>query len=236
MADAASTPSPVQALPVTPDSGRRGRVILTSLAFALFTIFAAGLFWIFTSSTGTPIGAGWFLFSFAAGLSMIVLPCTLPLAFVIVPLSMGKGVKKGLFIALAFGLGVSITLSLYGLITAALGEFAIGTLDAPLETVKNWLYFIAGIFTYLFALGELGLINFRMPTYSGAHPGFIQRQGDILKALLLGLFLGNIGVGCPHPATPLILTRIAISGDVFYGWLLFFVHALGRITPLLDRK
>ena len=49
----------------------------------------------------------------------------------------------------------------------------------------------------------------------------------------MGLFLGNIGVGCPHPATPLILTRIAISGDVFYGWLLFFVHALGRITPLL---
>ncbi|KKT28778.1 MAG: Cytochrome c biogenesis protein transmembrane region [Candidatus Giovannonibacteria bacterium GW2011_GWB1_46_20] len=206
---------------------------MVGLILALFFIFITGLVWFFGFSQSSPIGAGWFLFSFAAGLSMIVLPCTLPLAFVIVPLSMGKGVKKGLFIALAFGLGVSITLSLYGLITAALGEFAIGTLDAPLETVKNWLYFIAGIFTYLFALGELGLINFRMPTYSGAHPGFIQRQGDILKALLLGLFLGNIGVGCPHPATPLILTRIAISGDVFYGWLLFFVHALGRITPLL---
>src|SRR3989338_1982181 len=72
-----------------------------------------------------------------------------------------------------------------------------------------------------------------MPTYSGSYPMFIQKQNDVLKALLLGLFLGNIGIGCPHPATPFILTRIATSGDVYYGWLLFFVHAIGRIIPLL---
>ena len=72
-----------------------------------------------------------------------------------------------------------------------------------------------------------------MPSYTGAAPAFIQKQSDYLKALLLGLFLGNIGVGCPHPATPVILTRIAASGDVFYGWMLFFVHAIGRILPLI---
>lgn len=207
--------------------------LIGGLAAALILIFTAGVIWFFGFSSSSPIGAGWFLFSFAAGLSMIVLPCTLPLAFVIVPLSMGKGIKKGLFIAGAFSLGIAITLSMYGVVAALIGEVAIGTLGAPLEVVKNWLYFIAGIATYLFALGELGLINVRMPTYSGAHPGFIQRQGDILKALLLGLFLGNVGVGCPHPATPLILTRIAASGDIFYGWLLFFTHAAGRVIPLM---
>ena len=164
---------------------------------------------------------------------MIVLPCPLPLAFVIVPLSMGKGATKGFGIALAFGLGVALTLSMYGVIAAIVGEVAIGTIGAPLETVKNWLYLVAGIFAYIFALGELGLIRFRMPSYSGAAPAFIQRQSDFFKALLLGLFLGNIGVGCPHPATPVILTRIAASGDVFYGWLLFFTHAVGRVLPLL---
>lgn len=212
-----------------------GKGFVGWLVAALIVVFAAGVTWFFGFSSASPIGAGWFLFSFAAGLSMIVLPCTLPLAFVIVPLSMGKGIRKGLSVAIAFSLGVSITLSLYGVFAATLGEIAIGTLGAPLETVKNWLYFIAGIATYLFALGELGLINIRMPTYSGAAPGagFIQRQGDVFKALLLGLFLGNIGVGCPHPATPLILTRIAASGDVFYGWLLFFTHAVGRVVPLM---
>lgn len=206
---------------------------LIILAVMLLGISASGLVWLFGFSQGSPIGAGWWLFSFAAGLSMIVLPCTLPLAFVIVPLSLGKGPRKGLGIALFFGLGVAITLSLYGVLAALLGSVAIGALGAPLEAVKNWLYVIAGAFAYLFALGELGLVNFRMPSYSGAMPAFIQKQRDYLKALLLGLFLGNVGVGCPHPATPVILTRIAVSGDIFYGWLLFLVHAIGRVIPLV---
>ena len=211
--------------------------IRTILIYSIIGLFAAivfGIFWFFFLSGGeTPVGLGWYLFSFAAGLTMIVLPCTLPLAFVIVPLSMGKGAIKGVSMAMAFGIGVAFTLSLYGVIAALVGEVAIGTLGAPLEVVKNWLYFVAGIFAFLFALSEIGLLNFHMPTYSGAAPAFIQKQSDVFKALLLGLFMGNIGVGCPHPATPMILTRIAASGDVFYGWTLFLVHAIGRILPLL---
>ncbi len=211
----------------------RVKSLLVVSAFTIVTAIVAGLFWFFFLGTNAPVGAGWYLFSFAAGITMIVLPCTLPLAFVIVPLSMGKGPLKGLGMALAFGFGVALTLSMYGILAAVLGQVAIGTFGAPLEVVKNWLYFIAGLLAYLFALGELGLINFRMPSYGGAAPAFIQKQKDIVKALSLGLFLGNIGVGCPHPATPMILTRIAVSGNVFYGWLLFFVHALGRILPLI---
>ena len=203
-----------------------------AIAFGLLALIVVGLFWFFIGPA-SPVGFGWYLFSFATGLTMIVLPCTLPLAFVIVPLSLGKGPVKGLGIALAFGIGVALTLSAYGIVAALVGEVAIGTLGAPLEVVKNWLYFIAGTFAYLFALGEIGLIRFRMPSYTGAAPAIIQKQGDYLKALLLGLFLGNVGVGCPHPATPVILTRIAASGDLFYGWTLFLTHAVGRIIPLL---
>ena len=203
------------------------------LAFGIFAVFVLGLIWLFAYSPSSPIGAGWFLFSFAAGLSMIVLPCTLPLAFVIVPLAMGKGYKKGLAVALAFGTGVAITLSLYGLLTAIVGQFAIASLGLQLETVKNWLYIIAGIFVIVFALTEIGLTKWRLPSYMGAAPAVIGRRGDYLKALFLGLFLGNVGIGCPSPATYILLSRIAVSGDIFYGWLLFFVHAVGRITPLI---
>ena len=221
------------------------KIFLAALAAGLLAIITGGLVWFFTTTlnvqnassglevAGATIGFGWYVFSFAAGLTMIVLPCTLPLAFVIVPLSMGKGAMKGLGIALSFGLGVAITLSLYGIAAAAIGKVAIGTLGAPLELVKNWLYFVAGAFAYLFALGEIGLINVRMPSYTGSAPAFIQKQQDYLKALMLGLFLGNVGIGCPHPATPFILGRIAVSGSIFYGWLLFFVHAVGRVLPLL---
>lgn len=209
------------------------KTIITLFAFGIFALIVFGLFWFFAVGSAAPVGFGWYLFSFAAGITMIVLPCTLPLAFVIVPLSLGKRPGKGLGIALAFSAGIVLTLSFYGVIAALVGEVAVGTIGAPLEAVKNWLYVVAGLFAYLFALGSIGLIRFRMPTYTGAAPAFIQRRGDYLKALLLGLFLGNIGVGCPHPAIPVILTRIAVSGDVFYGWLLFLVHAIGRVLPLL---
>ena len=199
--------------------------------FVLATIIGGGLFWLFVLGSGAPVGAGWYVFAFAAGLSMIVLPCTLPLVFVIVPLSMGKGFMRGIGMALSFSAGVSIMLSMYGVLAAILGKAIFGFSEA--EVIKNWFYFLAGIFAIAFALGQLGFLKVRMPTYSGAAPMFIQKQQEYLKAFLLGLFLGNIGVGCPHPATPVLLGKIATSGDIFYGWLLFFVHAIGRITPLL---
>ncbi len=210
------------------------RKVLIGVLFTLLAIIAFGLFWFFTGTdAGNPEGVWWFVFSFAAGLTMIVLPCTLPLAFVIVPLSMGKGPVKGLFIALAFGIGVALTLSMYGVLAALIGHLFIGILGTSGEVLKNWLYFVAGIFAYVFALGQVGLVNFKMPSYTGAFPGFIQKQGDVLKAFLLGLFLGNIGVGCPHPATPMIFIQIVSQGNIFYGWLLFLAHAIGRIVPLL---
>ena len=209
------------------------RFLFIIFAIFLFTIFIAGLFWIFTKSTASPMGLGWFLFSFAAGLSMIVLPCTLPLAFVIVPLSMGKGYVKGFMVALAFGLGVAITLSTYGILAALLGKAFFAYASGGGEIIKNIFYAIAGTFAILFALSELKLIKFRIPSYMGAAPKFVEQKSDILKALFLGLFLGNIGIGCPHPATPIILGQIGLTADVFYGWLLFFVHAIGRIIPLL---
>ncbi len=216
----------------TPQGTARNWLIGGLLVVTAGIIF--GLLYLFVIAPSVPNGSvGWYLFSFATGLTMIVMPCTLPLAFVIVPLSMGKGMVKGIGMALAFGLGVAFTLSLYGVAAALLGGLALGALGADLESLKNWVYFGAGIFALIFALSEIGLMNFHMPTYSGAAPAFIQKRQEILKAFFLGAFLGNVGVGCPHPATPLILIEIATSGDVLYGWTMFLIHAVGRVLPLL---
>lgn len=211
----------------------RARHWLIVLVFGLAAVIGLGLVWAFFGSSAKVEGFGWYLFSYAMGLTMIVLPCTFPLAFVIVPLALGKGPAKGLGMALMFGLGVAITLSMYGILAAIVGKTFISTFGLQAEGLKNWLYFVAGVIAYLFALGELGLVNLKMPTYSGAAPAVIQQKKDYVKALLLGLFLGNIGVGCPHPATPLIFLEIARSGNIFYGWSLFFVHAVARVLPLL---
>lgn len=206
------------------DSQRRFRIIMVSVAFLLFSIILVGLFWL---SNTTKDQAGWLAFSYATGLSMIVLPCTLPLAFVIVPLAMGKDPRKGLGIAFAFALGVTITLSMYGALIAKLGQVV------GLDQAKNTMYLIAGMFAVVFGLGELGLIKMRVPTYSGAFPSFIQNRKDAFKGLLLGLLLGNVGLGCPNPAFYVLLSHIATVGSMSTGWFLTFIHAIGRVTPLM---
>lgn len=215
-------------VPSAPPVANSKRIAMGFVALALALIFGLGLKWVFSV---VPTEAPFLLFSYAVGLTMIFLPCTLPLAFVIVPLSMGKSPKKGILIALSFSLGVTITLAFYGSLIGLLGN-ALGI--GRVETAKNILYAIAGFLGIIFALGELGFINFRMPTYSGGGPGFIQRQQEYLKALLLGLFLGNVGVGCPNPLfNAVIVPQIVVEASVYKGFLIMFIHALGRVTPLL---
>src|SRR3989344_5831073 len=201
---------------------KSSKLPILGAVLVLAAIFGVGLNWVFGV---VPDQAPFLLFSYAVGLTMIFLPCTLPLAFVIVPLSMGKSPKKGIGIALAFSLGVIITLSIYGALIGTLGNIlGIGRV----ETAKNILYALAGLFGITIALGELSLINFKMPMYSGGGPGFIQKQSDYLKAMLLGLFLGNIGVGCPNPLfNAVILPQIIVEASAWRGFL-FMIGAFGH--------
>lgn len=203
-------------------SQKKIRIYLVITIFIVTIIFLVGMFWL-ASTPGQSVGLA---LSFAAGLSMIVLPCTFPLVFVLVPLAMGKNYKKGLLMAILFGLGLIITLSLYGVFVALAGK-AFG-----LSRVSTIMYLIAGTAALVFGLSELKLISLKMPSYRGAAPSFIQNQGDYLKAFFMGLFLGNAGIACPNPATYVILTYIASSGSVLYGVALQSVNGLGRFLPL----
>ncbi|MCH7951557.1 cytochrome c biogenesis protein CcdA [Patescibacteria group bacterium] len=202
---------------------RKVKVRLATLGFVLFLIFVVGLFWLAT----TPEQTVGLTLAFAAGLSMIFLPCTLPMAFVIVPMAMGKDPKKGFLMALFFGLGLTLTLSFYGVFIAAIGKIL------GLTAATQMMLMVGGAAAFIFGLSEIRLLKFRLPSYSGNFPAFIQRRGDYVKTFLLGLFLGNAGVGCPNPAFYVLLGYIASVGDLFNGWFLGFVHGAGRAVPLI---
>jgi len=91
------------------------------ISFILFSLIFIGI--VFSLETSSILDdqehtsyLSWLVIAYIAGLSMIVLPCTLPLVFIIVPLSMGKGYKKGLSMALLFSLGLVITITSYGVV------------------------------------------------------------------------------------------------------------------------
>ena len=204
---------------------------LILIAFFLFSlIFVGGIFGI---TNDTAISAGhelsypsWLVMSYLAGLSMIILPCTLPLVFIVIPLSMGKGGKKGLFMALLFGAGLTITIMFYGLGIGVLGQ------TADLDQISIYMFLIAGITAFLFGLSQLKLLELKLPTYSGT-PKFIQNRGDYSKSFFMGLLLGNAGVGCPNPIFYWLLIYVASTGSAEIGASLGLVHGVGRAIPLI---
>ena len=204
---------------------------LILIAFFLFSlIFVGGIFGI---TNDIAIGTGhklsypsWLVISYIAGLSMIILPCTLPLVFVIIPLSMGKGGKKGLFMAMLFGMGLTITIMFYGLGIGVLGQ------TADLNQISIYMFLIAGVVAFLFGLSQLKLLELKLPTYSNT-PKFIQSRGDYTKSFCMGLLLGNAGVGCPNPMFYWLLIYVASTGSAEIGASVGLVHGVGRAIPLI---
>lgn len=201
------------------------------VSFSLISLIFVGIVFSLTSefasaSQGTATYLSWLIIAYVAGLSMIILPCTLPLVFIIVPLSMGQGYKKGLSMALLFGAGLTLTIAAYGIGVAALGE------TASLDQVTTIMFLIAGIAAFVFGLSQLKLIHLKMPAYSGT-PKFIQNRGDYSKSFFMGLLLGNAGVGCPNPLFYWLLIYIAGAGSIEIGASLGLVHGVGRAIPLI---
>ncbi len=204
------------------ESQKRFRTSLVIAAFILFSTILFGFIYLAT----TPEATATMLLSFAGGISNIVLPCTLPLVFIIVPLAMIAGGRKGLLMTSFFGLGLIITLTVYGALVGFIGEYL------GLDNATRIMYGLAGIAAFVFGLSELKLIRFELPSYMGM-PKFIQQRGEYLKVFLLGLLLGNAGVGCPNPVTYVVLTFAATTGDWLSGALLMAINGFGRVIPLI---
>lgn len=200
----------------------QAKITLASLAFVLFSIIVLGLSWLLAAGETASL-----TLSYAAGLSMIFLPCTLPLVFVIVPLTLGRTPGKGLSMALLFALGLTITLALYGIFTSQIGAYL------GLDRATQIMFVIAGTAALAFGLSELKLAGVPIPGFHTAIPSFLQRRQDYAKAFGLGLFLGNAGVGCPNPAFYVLLGYIATVGSAATGAVIGAVHGIGRATPLL---
>jgi len=204
---------------------------LVLISFTLISLIFVGVIFSITSdfaveSQGSTTYLSWLIIAYVAGLSMIILPCTLPLVFIIVPLSMGKGYKKGLTMALLFGAGLTITIAAYGTGVAIIGD------TASLDQVSTIMFLIAGIAAFAFGLSQLKLISLKMPSYSGT-PKFIQNREDYSKSFFMGLLLGNAGVGCPNPLFYWLLIYIAGAGSIEVGASLGLVHGVGRAIPLV---
>ncbi len=199
------------------------KIGLITGAFILLSITLVALFSLWTSPALIP---GYSL-AFIAGISMIFLPCTFPLVFIIIPLALSKNKGKGLVMALMFGLGLTLTFTLYGIGLGFLGGFV------ELYKIISWMLVVGGVAALIFGISELDLIKFKLPFRQTIVPAYLQGKSDYLLSFFLGFFLGNAGVGCPNPAFYILFGYVATLGDPTIGASLGALHGLGRVVPLL---
>ena len=199
------------------------KIWLVFSAFVLLSVILIGVFSFMTSSEFIP---GYSL-AFLAGLSMIVLPCTFPLVFIIVPLALSRKAGKGIAMALLFGLGLIVTFTIYGVVLGWLGGFV------ALYKIVSAMLLIGGVAALFFGISELGLVKFELPFKQTIMPKSLQGKNDYLRRFFLVFFLCNAGVGCPNPAFYILFGYVATVGIPTVGASLGALHGLGRVVPLL---
>lgn len=162
---------------------------------------------------------------FIGGIMTASNPCVLAM----IPLMMGMvagskespGLKKTFAFSLLFVLGLAVTFTVLGLISALMGRM-FGDVGG------FWKYLVAAV-CLIMGLQLLGLFKFeiRLPQMLN-----IRKEGR-LGAFLLGLLFGVVSTPCAVPILAVLLAFVAQKGNVLYGGLLLFVYALGHAALVL---
>lgn len=168
------------------------------------------------------------LFVFLGGLALNLTPCVYPL----IPITIGYfgGQSEGktgrlAMMGLLFMLGMAVTYSIVGVVTSLTGAVFGSLLQNTIVIVV-----IVAIFVVL-SLSMFGVYEFKLPDNLVAKAG--GAKGGLFGAFFMGLTMGIVAAPCIGPFVLGLVTYVAAKGDPYYGFLMFFVLALGLGLPYL---
>jgi thioredoxin:protein disulfide reductase len=168
------------------------------------------------------------LIVFLGGLALNLTPCVYPL----IPITIGyfggqtEGRTSKLFLlGLFYVLGIALTYSIVGVVTALSGAMFGALLQQPIVIAFICLIFIA------LALSMFGVYEFKLPDSWTAKAG--GARSGVFGAFFMGLTMGIVAAPCIGPFVLSLVTVVAAKGDAVYGFIMFFVLALGLGFPYL---
>ena len=174
---------------------------------------------------------GWFLtfaLVFLGGLALNLTPCVYPLIPITISYFGGQAEgKRGSVVshAIIYVLGMAITYSILGVIAAITGSLFGAALQNPIV-----LIFIALVLVLL-SLSMFDLYEIRVPAFLSNFAGGAKK--GYFGTFFMGLTVGIVAAPCIGPFVLALLTFVGERGDVFLGFWLFFVLALGLGVPFL---
>ena len=165
---------------------------------------------------------------FLGGLALNLTPCVYPL----IPITIGyfggqsEGKTSRLFLmGLLFVFGMAVTYSVVGVVTSLSGAI----FGALLQNTIVILVIVA-VFIVL-SLSMFGVYEFKVPDALVAKAG--GAKGGMYGAFFMGLTMGIVAAPCIGPFVIGLVTYVAAKGDPYFGFLMFFVLALGLGLPYL---
>jgi|WetSurMetagenome_2_1015567.scaffolds.fasta_scaffold34399_2 thioredoxin:protein disulfide reductase len=168
------------------------------------------------------------IFIFIAGLALNLTPCVYPL----IPITIGYfgGQSEGktsrlVMLGLLYMLGMALTYSVVGVVTSLSGAVFGSLLQNPIVIVGIAILFVA------LALSQFGVYEFKLPDSWVMKAG--GAKGGGFGAFFMGLTMGIVAAPCIGPFVLGLVTYVAAKGDPLYGFLMFFVLALGLGFPYL---
>lgn len=168
------------------------------------------------------------LLVFLGGLALNLTPCVYPL----IPITIGyfggqsEGRTSKLFLmGLLFVLGMAVTYSIVGVVTSLTGAVFGALLQNPIVIIA-----IVGIFIAL-SLSMFGVYEFKLPDSIVAKAS--ATKTGLFGSFFMGLTMGIIAAPCIGPFVLGLVTYVATKGDPFFGFIMFFVLALGLGFPYL---
>lgn len=173
---------------------------------------------------------------FFAGLLLNTTPCVYP----IIPITIGFFVNQSaaqegkpklsrtFFMASMYVLGMALTYSLLGVIAAKSGGLFGAALQNPIVLIV-----LAGTMVAL-SLSMFGVYEFKLPeSLNRMATSSTQSTSGVLGAFVMGLTMGIVAAPCIGPFVLGLLVHVGTKGSAVYGFMLFFVLALGLGLPYL---
>jgi cytochrome c-type biogenesis protein len=162
---------------------------------------------------------------FVGGVATATNPCVLAMVPLLIGMVAGSkastGLKKTFLFSLFFVLGLSVTFTVLGLLSALLGRM--------FGDVGGFWKYIASAVCLVMGFQLLGLfkLEFRVPQLFN-----VRKEGGV-GAFLLGLLFGIVSTPCAVPILAVLLAFVAKKGNVLYGGFLLLVYALGHSALIL---
>lgn len=168
------------------------------------------------------------LIIFLGGLALNLTPCVYPL----IPITVGyfggqsEGSTGRLFLlGSLYVLGMALTYSIIGVVTSLSGAIFGALLQNTYVIIGISLLFV------VLALSQFGVYEFKLPDSLVMKAG--GAKSGVFGAFFMGLTMGIVAAPCIGPFVIGLVTYVAAKGDPFYGFLMFFVLALGLGLPYL---